>query len=77
MTEDRPAQQSPDRDPTVADPLYTPEEYAEFKRSELRRAYGYPNRKPGVSRAVLVWTFAALVVVLAIIAAALLVAAPR
>ena len=76
MTE-RPAQQSPDWDPTVADPLYV-EEWLDLDPyatpAMMRRAYA---RKPGVSRAVLAWTFAALVVILAILAAALLVAAPR
>ena len=64
MTE-RPAQQSSDWDPTVADPLYTAEDWDAWLEDY--------RRKPGVSRAVLVWAFAALVVILAILAAALLI----
>ena len=66
MTEDRPAQQSSDWDPTVADPLQLddPWEHPNLGTFELRT-------KPGVSRAVLVWGFAALVVALAIASAAL------
>ena len=66
MTEDRPAQQSPDWDPTVADPLQLDDGAWMFEAE--REFY---DRKPGVSRAVLVWGFVALVVILAIVSAAL------
>ena len=72
MTELRPAQQDPQWDPPVADPLQLDDGAWMFEAE--REFYA---RKPGVSRAALAWTFAALVVVLAILAAALLVAAPR
>jgi len=72
MTELRPAQQDPQWDPPVADPLQLDDGAWMFEAE--REFYA---RKPGVSRAALAWTFAALVVVLAILAAALLVGGAR
>lgn len=68
MTDQRPAQQSPDWDPTLADPLYVSEEV----RARFERRYRWNG-----TRFFGFIAFAALVVVLAIISAALLVAAPR
>ena len=70
---DRPAQQSPDWDPTVADPLYMPELPLQWRPPAAPSSglVAHPRRT------FLSWTFAALVVILAILAAALLVGAPR
>ena len=70
MTE-RPAQQSPDWDPTLADPLYPPD----FGQQEVSNRLG--REAAGLERPVLTWFWVVTVVVLAITAAALLIGAPR
>lgn len=70
MTELRPAQQSSDWDPTLADPLYVGD-YGE----QLIDKGGYTD--PPTRRTLIAWVFIPFVVVLALLAAVLLVAEPR
>jgi len=61
------------------DPLYVPEPDSDEAHYEAAAAYfdRLDYEKPGVPRAVLLWAFAMLLIILAIFAAALLIAAPR